>query len=327
MQALTAPFARSADCDAVLSTMHDIDLLAVIVADEEVWRLTATHGAPTLAIVGRREEIRDRVRQLSSHPADLEQAAVLGALLLPDNFFRETSETLHVVIDDQLTELPAAALRHGDRPLIAFRPIVRELRLPETSCVPPIRPGRVTVLGDPRGTLGYARLEAEQVASLFHTQSKTGREATKQALFAAGRDAVLHVAGRTASDSDGAAIELWDGQVSALEIAARSLAPSLAVLSSCSAANSSTDGVELIGSLAAGFLAAGSQHVVATLRSVTDASALEVIEPFYEAGGVSDPARALQTAQSKLWNTRNVEWPIFTVFGPDVCLQYVPVHP
>jgi CHAT domain-containing protein len=165
----------------------------------------------------------------------------------------------------------------------------------------------------------YAHLEAAQVAELLHTASRIGSEATSVALWAAAGDAVLHVAGHTVSDANEATIKLWDRDVTALEIAARAQAPSLAVLSSCSSATSSANNVELVDSLATGFLAAGSQHVVATLRSIDDASARVVMLAFYGRGDVSDPARALHAAQSALWKTKNVAWPIFTVFGPDVC--------
>jgi tetratricopeptide (TPR) repeat protein len=325
MQATKATFAKSADRTAVLQTMRGIDLLALIVANDEVWRLTAHHGAPRLSIVGPRQGITDRVRELASQPSDIGLATALGALLVPDDLFRETSETLHVVIDEQLTELPVAALRRGNTSMIAARPIVRELRLPEVRCVPPGPGGHATVLGDPDGTLGKARLEAEHVAEFLGTTSKTGPAATPAALWAARGDAVLHVAAHNTPIDDEAALRLWGGEVTALEIAAGAGGPALVVLSSCSAATVSTDNLELIGSLAAGFLAAGSRHVVGTLRSISDRSTPDLFMDFYRAGGVSDPVRALRAAQ--LASTDNIEWPLFTVFGPDVCLPGAPAHP
>jgi tetratricopeptide (TPR) repeat protein len=318
--ALDAPFAGNVDRRSVLRTMRDIDLLALIVADGQVWRLSASHGPPRLSVVGPFKEIDERVRDVSSHPTNAEAAAALGALLIPDDLFKRTSETLHVVLDGQLAALPVAALRHADTPLIALRPIVRELRLPDVRCVPVVRSGRATVLGDPLGTFPDARVEAEEVAMLLDTTSKTGSAATKAALFAAGNDSVLHVATRSTRGSDGPALELFAGDASALEISASRLAPSLAVLSSCDAATANKNDDELASSLVAGFLAAGSLHVVATLMSVDDSGAREVTTRFYRADGVADPARALQTAQQELLETGNVDWPQYTVFGPDVCL-------
>lgn len=321
-----AAFARSPDRDAVLHTMQGIDLLALIVADGEVWSLVANHGPPRLSRIKPLSEIQSLVDDFCSHPTNVKLASELGALLLPDDVFRETREVLHVLVDGRLglhgrfgtlVGLPVAALRHGDAPLISMRPIARVLRLPETRCVHVARSGHATVLGDPDATLPNARTEAEQVAELLRTTSHTGAAATKDALFAAHNDAVLHVAAHGKMGIDGAAIVLADGEVSALEISARQLAPSLAVLTACDGATS--DDSELAGSLAAGFLGAGSQHVVATLRPISDAGALEISMKFYSAGGVADPARALATVQSVLAKTGNTDWPNIAVFGPDVC--------
>lgn len=312
-----AAFARSPDREAVLHTMQGIDLLALIVADGDVWSLAANHGPPRLSKIGSLTEIQDLVDQFRGHPTGVELGSRLGALLLPDGVFRETREVLHVLVDGKLKGLPVVALRRGATPLIAMRPIVRVLRLPETRCVHVARSGHTTVLGVPDAKIPKARTEAEQVAGLLHTTSKTGAAATKDALLAARNDAVLHVAAHGMVGMDGAALVLADGEVSALEISARQLAPSLAVLTACDGATS--DDSELAGSLAAGFLGAGSQHVVATLRPISDAGALEISTKFYSAGGVADPARALATVQSVLAKTGNTDWPNIAVFGPDVC--------
>jgi hypothetical protein len=320
-----APLARSPDRDAVLRTMRGIDLLALIVANDDVWSLTANHGPPRISRLGPLAQIKELVDDFRGHPTDVKLASALGALLLPDASFRTTREVLHVLVDGRLGGLPVAALRHGATPLIAMRPIVRVLRLPETRCVHVTRSGAATVLAAPGDTLPNAQREAEQVAALLHTTSKIGAAATKAALFAAASDGVLHVAAHGTIGMDGAALVLADGEVSALEISAHQRAPSLAVLSACDAATS--EDPELAGSLAAGFLGAGSQHVVATLRPVSDAGALEITTRFYRAGGVADPARALAAVQSALAKTPNIDWPYFTVFGPDACLEDAPDHP
>lgn len=320
-----APFARSPDPDTVLRTMRDIDLLALIVANGDVWRLTANHGPPQLTRLGPMAEIKELVDQFRGRPTDIQAASAVAARLLPDDVFRTTRDALHVVIDGQLAGLPVAALRRGGTPLVAMRPIVRVLRLPETRCVHVTRSGHATVIADPAGDLPNARTEAELVAPLLRATSEIGAAATKDALRSAAHDAVLHVAthgeiGGEIGMDDGAALVLADGQVSALEISARQIAPSLAVLSACDAAAPSHErDFELAGSLVAGFLGAGSQHVVATLTGITDAGAPEITAGFYRAGGVADPPRALATVQSALAKTNNVDWPYFAVFGPDVC--------
>jgi CHAT domain-containing protein len=298
--------------------MREIDLVALIVADGELWRLTADHGPPQLSKLGSLAEIQDRVDEFRGRAGDpryATQASDLGTLLLPDASFRATQDVLHVIIDGRLAGLPVAALRRGAKTLIEMRPITRVLRLPETRCVPAVSSGHATVLAAPNPDIPNARTEAEQVAALLHTTSDA---ATKAALLAAGGDAVLHVAAHAVVGNDGAAIQLADGEVSALEISARQLAPSLAVLSVCSAATSIDS--ELAGSLAAGFLAAGSQHVVATLQSITDSGALDVTTRFYRSGGVADPPRALQAAQIALMKTR-ADWQYFVAFGSAVCRE------
>jgi tetratricopeptide (TPR) repeat protein len=315
-----AAFARSPDPDTVLHTMRDIDLLALIVANGDVWRLTANHGPPRLDRLGSVVEINELVDRFRSHPTtELQAASALADRLLPDELFRTTRESLHVVIDGQLPPLPLAALRRGGTPLVAMRPIVRALRLPETPCVHVMRSGHATVLAYAAGNLPNTRPEAEQVGPLLQAATKIGGAATKAALRSAAHDAVLHVATHGNIGMDGASLTLADGEMSALEILAHGIGPSLAVLSACDVGASSPQDFELAGSLVAGFLGAGSQHVVATLSAVFDVKAPEIATQFYRAGGVADPVRALQTVQSALAKTNNVDWPYFVVFGPDVC--------
>jgi tetratricopeptide (TPR) repeat protein len=320
-----APLAGSQDRQAVLRTMHDIDLLALIVANGDVWRLTANHGPPRLTKLGAFEEINCAIGEFLGHPTDVKLASVLGDLLLPDDVFRETNEVLHVIVDGRLNGLPVAALRRGITPLISKRPIVRLLRLPVTRCVDVARSGHATVLAVSDKELPNAQMEAEQVAELLrtskslHVTSEIGATATRDALLAARNDAVLHVAAHGKLGIDGASLLLADGEMSALEISAQRVAPSLAVLSACDGATSAD--FELAGSLAAGFLGAGSKHVVTTLRSVFDADALEISAGFYRNDGLIDPARALAAAQRALMKTKNEDWPLWVVFGPDVCAE------
>jgi len=176
---------------------------------------------------------------------------------------------------------------------------------------------------------GYDKTSLAQIAKEARVSTGTlfKRYPSKAALFAAQNDAVLHIATRRTSIDDGPALELADGNVSALEISARGRAPSLVVLSSCDAATAKPDEHELASSLIAAFLASGSQHVVATLLSVDDQQARAVATAFYRNDGVRSPARALQAAQQELVGTDNKAWPQFTVFGPDVCLEDASVPP
>jgi hypothetical protein len=319
-----AAFARSHDRDAVLHTMQGIDLLALIVANDEVWSLVANHGPPRLVRIKSLAEIKELIAEFSGHPTDVRLASDLGALLLPEDSFRATSEVLHVLIDSRLPGLPVAALRRNGAPLIAMRPLVRVLRLPEARCVKATRSGRATVLGVADAKIPNALTEAMRVAELLHTTGEIGPAATKSAMFRARNDAVLHVAAHGKIGMDGAVLVLADGEVSALEIPVQRLAPSLAMLTACSSATA--EDLELAGSFAAAFLGAGSQHVVATLRPISDAGALEIGPGFYRAGGVADPARALARVQTTLAKTSNTDWPNVVVFGLDVCTESATDH-
>lgn len=350
-----ATFARDDDRAAVLRTMRRIDLVALVVANGEVWRLVASQGPPGLFRIASLKDIVDDVGRFQGRPSDAELAEHLGALLLPEDAFRKTSEVLHVVLDARLAGLPVAALRHRTGLLIKKRPIVYSLRLPERHCEPVDRKGRATVLGDPPinhpglSRLPDAGMEIREVAESLRTTSKleatskTGTEATKAALFDAAGDAVLHVvthgtathdtATRDTVDTDprtrGAGLVLADGEVYAMEIPLQRVAPSLVFLAACDGATS--PGIpELSGSLVAGFLSAGSQHVIAMLGEVSDEGGRKISTSFYRADGVADPPRALfkvLAALAEAENTENTDWAKVVVFGPQVCTAGVAGHP
>lgn len=326
-----AALGRAPNPGAVLQTMRAIDLLALIVADGQVWRLTASRGSLQLSRIAELDDIKGSFDEFRGDALKPALATNLGGRLVPDELFRKTTDTLYVLIDSHLRGLPVAALRHDETPLIAMRPIVHVLRLPETPCVNSARAGHATVLGAPDEHAPTARAEAEEVAKQLQVTREIGdvaigigAAATKNMLLAAAHDAVLHVASHAAVGADGA-LKLGDGSVAALEISARRVAPSLVVLPAC--ATSASNDLELAGSLAAGFLGAGSRHVVATLRTVSDAGAHTVATRFYPAGGIADPPRALAKVQADLARTGNRDWPYFAVFGPDVCRAGTAEHP
>lgn len=298
--------------------LHGADLLALVVAEKHLWLVIARRGALRITDLGAFEDRKPLIDAFTSEPSDPALGDELGALLLQDAVHRVTRDALRVILDSPVAGLPIAALRRGGRPLIAVRPIVYTPRIAEIACVPATdRTGRATVLADPEDNLPAARREALIISSLLGTTSTVGSQATSQALFdATGRD-VLHVAGHAEIDLAGGVLRLHDGRVSALEIAARRLGPSLVVLSACSSARAG--GATLAGALSTAFLAGGSTQVVGTLANVSDAGALEVTTRFYRDGGVRDPVRVLAQIQAALVDTGNKDWPSFAVFGRDLC--------
>jgi tetratricopeptide (TPR) repeat protein len=312
------------DGAAATATLDKIDVIALAVAQNEhemgeVWQLTATHGQFHLESLGLFDQLRDRLDRFMSAPTDALLAGELGARLVPDDMARKTSEPLYVVLDATLAALPFVALRKHEQPLIALRPVVRTPRLPVANlCAAPLDADGALVLADAAGDLPDARRESRKVATLFRTTPLLGAAATSTALFAAKSGPLLHIAVHADVDAGGGVLKLHDRAVSAPEISAHRLGPSLVVLSACSTARSWDP--ELAGSLSTAFLAAGSLRVIATLRPVTDAGALELTSRFYEARGANDPVHVLAEVQSSLAQSGNKEWPNFAVFGREACV-------
>jgi tetratricopeptide (TPR) repeat protein len=314
----SAPLAATGDRKAIFDALSSIDLLALVVADGDVWCATVSQGRLAIADIGKLDELNPSFQQLAARPGDGALAERLGALIVRGELFRATA-ALRVILDGPLSTLPVAALRRNGQPLIAARPIVRAPRLSQLGCAPPATPRRTVVLADARGDLPAARLEAHDIARMQGVAPALGADATTRALFAARPDDALHVAVHAGVGAAGGYLDLYDQRISALEIGARGLGPSLVVLAACDSAITDDDDVELATSLPTAFLASGSTQVVATLRSVSDTGALEIIGNFYRRGGIGDPVRALATIQAALANSSNPDWASFAVFGRDNC--------
>lgn len=316
--ASAAPVMRSDEVDAPIADLVSTDVFALVIAEARLWCITAHGGALRMADLGPFEAWKDRLDAFKSKPTDVALGDELGELLLRDDTYRKTRDTLRVVLDGPLSGLPVAALRRRGAPLIAVRPIVHALRMAELACVPAgDRSRNAIVLADPRGDLPGARREAAIVAALLGTTSVVGDQATSQALFGASGGDVLHVAAHADIETGGGVLALYDQAVSALEIAARRLGPALVVLSACDSALSHD--AELAGALSTAFLASGSAQVIATLRPISDLGARELTTRFYRDGGVRDPVRVLAQIQASLIDTDNTDWPSFAVFGHDIC--------
>jgi tetratricopeptide (TPR) repeat protein len=298
------------------SALRATDVLALVLADHDVWCVTSSGGQLRIVDLGPSASLKPRLDAFAGKPTERALADELGELLLRDGVFRETGEPLRVVLDAPLSTLPIAALRRGGRPLIDVRPIVHAPRLSEVACAPKAHgPRTLIALADAAGDLPQARDDADLLAGLG-ARTAVGPDATSEALFGAGAGDVLHVAVHGGTDERGGYLALHDQQVHAAEIAARRLAPSLVFLSACESAAPSHQ--EFTGSLALAFHAAGSPQVIATLTDVGDASAHELIERFYREGGIEDPVRVMARVQASLIDS-NTDWPNFVVFGHATC--------
>lgn len=316
--ASAAPLATKED-RAVVTALRTSDLLALAVAEHDVWRVTATGGQIQIANLGQYESLQALFTGFEASPTDPAVAERLGELLIPDEVLRNKT-TLHVVLDAPFVSMPITALRRGGTLLVDVRPILRLPRLPAGgACAFPGAAGGATVLADPGGDLPDARRESSEVASRFNTTALVGTAATSSALLTARSQPLLHVALHASVDkaTSGGVLKLYDREVPALEIAAAQLGPSLVVLSACSSALSGDP--ELAGSLPTAFLTSGSSYVVATVRDVHDTAALAITSRFYAEGGTKDPVRTLAKIQAQLAQSGNKEWPSFAVFARDAC--------
>jgi CHAT domain-containing protein len=309
------------DRDTLIAGLRNVELVAVLVANEDVWRITARHGSLDIVDLGPFARLQLLLDQFKVAPTRVALGDELGARILGDDTFRETAETLLVLLDGPLAGVPVVALRARGRALVAMRPIVRVSRLSELGCVP-TRSGvrHAVILADARGDFPEARRKADELAAFFGVTPAIGAAATRDVLFAASHADILHIAVHGNVGIGGGSLELYDQPVSALEIAAHGHGPELVVLSTCEAAANGEFGP----SLATAFLASGSTQVIAPLRPVTDPGASELISAFYRSGGVADPARSLAHIQAELANTANVDWPNFVLFGHDICRKESP---
>lgn len=180
--------------------------------------------------------------------------------------------------------------------------------------------GRALVVGDTRGDLPNAKLEARSTATAFGVAPLLGDDATRDAVLRAlGDDAdpldVVHFACHGVYDPDhparsgillapGLNERAEDSVLSVEEIYGLRLQAGLVAVSACqSGLGQELPGEELIG-LTRAFLYAGSNCVLVTLWSVEDLSARLVMEGFYDQllgnGTALTRAAALRNAQLRV---------------------------
>lgn len=315
----SAPIGQLGDLDAMRAALRDVELIAIVVANAEIWRISANHGELALVDLGPLAVLRPALDAFQAKPTSPDLASVLGGRLLGADALRATDETLFVLLDGAVASVPLPALRADNRPLIAMRPLVRPPRLSELACVPSAaRLGHAVVIADAGGDLPAARSQAQITAARFGTRAAIGPAATSGALLAATQDDVLDVALHANVTLGVGSLEMFFGErLSVFDLSARRHGPPFVVLSACASA-ASGDG-ELGMALSTAFLASGSAQVMATLRPVSDTGASEVTAAFYREGGRADPARILARVQATLSRTSNLDWPNFAIFGHDTC--------
>jgi CHAT domain-containing protein len=264
-------------------------------------------------------QVRELADRWLAAPDDRAIAETLGALLLPADLTLPAGSTLHIVPDGALSRLPFAALRRQGRWLVEDLAVVYAPGLSSLVGSPGGRQtaGPPVVLADPRGDLDDAAAEGREVARLLGTEPRLGPAATRGALEAAAAASVLHIAGHAGWGPGGPWLELADGQMAPAAILTARVRPRLVVLASCASAFPSGRG--LWGSPATAFLAAGSGSVLATLGSVEDRNARNLVRHFYMEGGANDPAQGLARVQRALLAAGRPPstWASFVLLGTD----------
>jgi len=285
----------------LLHAVGDRRVVVYFVSGDDLWALLVADGRISARRAGPARHVRDVAERLAARPDDLDLAATVAPMLLPEGWLPPRNSTLYIVPDGALRDLPFAALRYRghwlvERLTISYVPSVSTLAL--LTQVSRDRNGPDVILGDPSGDLPAARRESEWVAGHLRTAAHVGAAATLQRLAGASGARLLHVAAHSWLAPGGPWLRLADGDVSASVIVRDRIGPEIAVLASCSGA--AARGTNYWGSWSAAFLIAGTRSVVASVWSVQDADSRYFIQRFYESGGSEDPAGGLALAQRRL---------------------------
>jgi CHAT domain-containing protein len=306
--------------DRVLAAFGDRHGLVYFDAGSDLWLIAVARGRARLHALAPAAEVHRLGDRFLARPDDAPTAERLGEILLPAGALPEGGLTLHIVADGRLGNLPFAALRRGGTFLVEDHVLVLIPSLSALTALEGSRresPGPPLVLADPQGNLPAARAEGREVARLLSGTPLTAGSAVSAELRKASGARALHLATHTGLGPGGAWLQLADRQVDASEIVTGRIGPRLVVLASCS--SGVRPGREMWGSLGTAFLAAGSRAVLASLWSIEDEPARDVILRFYAEGGASEPAAALARAQ-RVAIRRGLspkQWAPFVLFGSD----------
>jgi tetratricopeptide (TPR) repeat protein len=300
--------------DAVVEAWRGRQLVIAVSDEETLWRIEVRDGRATGSARGPAAELEARARSLEADPTDAAAAAALGAAIAPPGVAgTRDGEVLDVLLIGAIARAPLAALTRDGRPIVDRTPIARVLG------VLPRRARRAgtggsVVLGDPTDDLPSARAEASAVAAKLVVPAQLGIAATSSALAAARGARLLHIAAHAQVDARGARLVLADRALTRDDLVAGDGAPAIVVLASCGGAVARDDAGW--GSLAAAFIAAGSDAVIAASWSVDDAATRRFIEALYAQPVSEHPARALAAAQAHARSAIPARiWAAFTIIA------------
>ncbi len=287
----------------VLAQLGSREVLAFLAAQGTLYRVHVVNGKAEARALGPLADI------LGGTDAD-----ALGARLWPTE---PTGTELLIVTDTALGSLSFAGLRVNGRYLVEEKVLSSAPGLGVAAVLSKARPAGkgAVVLGDPRNNLPGAAAEARATAIKLGTTAVTGDAATIASWKEGCGAQLLHVAAHSGVGADGPWLELADGVVTASMVLAERCRPDVVFLASCaSAASSRKDGT-----LGAAFLAAGSRQVIATTRSIDDATAATFARALFEGGSLGDQVpQRVAAAQRELLKSGAPPsaWAPFIVLGP-----------
>lgn len=281
--------------EAVLAAWRGRDLVILISDEHLLWRLSLRDGALTGEPVGPISVFEALASALERDPSDRAAAAALGAAFIPPRL----GASLDLLLVGPIARAPLAALTRDGRPIADSVALSRVLALLPRQAAPSAvsSPGSALVLGDPRDDLPSARAEATAVAAALATRALLGEQATSTALYASS-PGILHIAAHSRLTLEGPVLLLADRAVTRKDLLTLPRVPSLVVLASCGSAVARDDAGW--GSLAAAFLTAGADTVLASSSSIDDGDTRRFVDALYRDPALlrAHPARALAAAQA-----------------------------
>lgn len=292
----------------------ELEVLLYLELDGRIWRGHLRGDGVHFEML--EENAAARASAFINDPDDEAKRTDASAALLPLHLAAGDAP-LYVIAYGALADLPFAALQRGSAFLIQTRAVARIPGLAALRCRAGSWSEREVLLGDAAGDRPEAASEVRRLSSRPGADLYLHGAATRAVLLGSGNARLLHVATHSAPKGDGRVLELADGSVSPAELLEHDVAPELAVLSGC--ATSTTDNPEGWNGFPSALLAAGSRHVIATLRTVEDAPAARLMHVFYSRGEPS-PIERLAAAQRALIGELTVkQWSDFAAWGADDC--------
>ena len=218
----------------VLPKLGDRHVLLYFATAEAMWLIQVAEQRVRLERLATSiAELQLLVDRFLRDPGDASAADELGTLLLPADVVLSKTE-LTLISTGPIAGLPFAALRRAGRTLVRDHVVHY---VPSLSALAAIAEastdggGAPVVIGDARGDLPGARAEAVAVANELRVAAFLGAQASRDAVRAADRARVLHMAVHGGIGIQGAWLQLHDGELTSSDVlqwSARSFTKSIA---------------------------------------------------------------------------------------------------